>query len=61
MGCVARILENNASIFGIESWKATICIVCILLIGMQVDIGEVDTVSKLRHRQEVTIVAKVSE
>jgi hypothetical protein len=46
VGCVARILDDSASIFRVESWKAIIYIVCILLIGMQVDIGDVDTVLK---------------
>jgi len=44
--CTAGIIYENASIFRIESWKAIIYIVCVLLTGMQVDIGDVDTVLK---------------
>jgi hypothetical protein len=62
VGCVARILDKNASIFRIESWKAyNLHCLCFFLIRMQVDIGDLDTVSKRCHRQEMTIVAKVSE
>ena len=46
MGCVARILDGDAFIFRIESWKSIIYIVCILLIGMQVDVDDVGTVLK---------------